>query len=149
MALCAAAFGQASYTAQVRGVVTDQTGAALPNATVIITNDGTNISLTAHTDERGFYILTGLRPDKYTIKVEVTGFQAAESKNVVLAVDQQATLNFALKPSTVSRRFSLPKRRRCSIRKTRRSAPMSPTSMSAIFRSTTAAFTVWFSLPAA
>lgn len=93
---------QASYTAQVRGVVTDQTGAALVKATVTITNDGTNISSTAHTDESGLYILTGLRPDKYTVKVEAAGFQSAESKNVVLAVDQQATLNYSLKPSAVS-----------------------------------------------
>ncbi len=48
-------FGQASYTAQVRGVVADQSGALVANATVTITNDGTNISQTAQTDEHGQY----------------------------------------------------------------------------------------------
>ena len=38
--------GQASYTAQVRGTVTDQTGAVVQGATVTITNDGTNVSTT-------------------------------------------------------------------------------------------------------
>jgi len=38
------AFGQASYTSQVRGIVTDQTGAVVQNALVTITNDGTAIS---------------------------------------------------------------------------------------------------------
>src|SRR5882762_11127735 len=84
----AAAFGQASYTAQIRGVVTDQSGALVPNATITITNDGTSISVTAHSDDRGQYILTGLRPAVYTIKTERVGFRAVESKNVVLQVDQ-------------------------------------------------------------
>ncbi|MBZ5549300.1 MAG: carboxypeptidase-like regulatory domain-containing protein [Acidobacteriia bacterium] len=45
------ALGQASYTAQVRGVVTDQSGAVVPNATLTITNDATNISMTARSDD--------------------------------------------------------------------------------------------------
>ena len=92
------ALGQASYTAQVRGTVTDQTGAVVVNAPVTITNDGTNVSTSVHTDDHGLYLLTGLRPSTYTIKVEAAGFRSAETKNVVLAVDQQSTLNFSLKP---------------------------------------------------
>jgi len=92
------AFGQASYTAQIRGVVTDQTGAVVANATVMITNDATNISLTTHSDDRGQYVLTGLRPATYTIKAEGSGFQPVVNKNVVLQVDQQTTINFELRP---------------------------------------------------
>ncbi|MBZ5550580.1 MAG: carboxypeptidase-like regulatory domain-containing protein [Acidobacteriia bacterium] len=98
VAIQAPVFGQASYTAQIRGVVTDQTGAVVPNATVTITNDATNISLTAHSDDRGQYILTGLRPAVYTIKAEGTGFRALQKTNVVLQVDQQTTINFELRP---------------------------------------------------
>src|SRR5215831_7885551 len=97
----APAFGQASYTAQVRGVVMDASGAYLAKATVTITNDSTNISTVTHTDEHGQYLLAGLRPDKYTVKVEAPGFQVAQSKDVVLGVDQQAALNYTLKPSSV------------------------------------------------
>src|SRR5215468_1987294 len=96
------AFGQASYTAQVRGVVKDQSGAMMPNATVTITNDATGISSTAHSDANGLYILTGLRPAVYTIKAERDGFRAAEQKNVVLQVDQQTTIDFELHPVGVS-----------------------------------------------
>ncbi|HMJ22601.1 MAG TPA: carboxypeptidase-like regulatory domain-containing protein, partial [Terriglobales bacterium] len=92
------ALGQASYTAQVRGSVTDQTGAVVQNAKVTITNDGTGVSTSAKTDDHGFYLLTGLRPNTYTIRAEASGFRTAENKNVVLAVDQQATLNFNLNP---------------------------------------------------
>src|ERR1700682_910669 len=89
----AAAWGPASYTAQVRGTVTDQTGAVVPSATVTLTNDGTNISTSATTDSRGQYCLHGVRPAAYTLKVESTGFQESVQKNVVLAVAQQASID--------------------------------------------------------
>ncbi|HKV76941.1 MAG TPA: TonB-dependent receptor [Candidatus Sulfotelmatobacter sp.] len=95
------ALGQGSYTAQIRGVVKDQTGAIVPNATITITNDATGITTVARSDGSGLYILAGLRPAVYTIQVEVKGFRAAEQKNVVLAVDQQTTIDFTLHPPGV------------------------------------------------
>jgi hypothetical protein len=96
--LTAFSLGQASYTSQLRGVVTDQTGAVVRNATVTITNNGTNISSVAHTDDHGSYIFTGLRPAIYTLKVEMAGFQPVEKTNVVLQVDQQTSIDVALHP---------------------------------------------------
>ena len=96
------AFGQASYTAQVRGVVRDQSGAMITDATIVITNDATGISTTAHSDEHGLYILTGLRPAVYTIRADRPGFRPAEQKNVVLQVDQQTSIDFELHPLGVS-----------------------------------------------
>src|SRR5215472_1532821 len=93
-----AGFGQASYTAQVRGVVKDQSGALVTDATVTITNNATGISTVAHSDANGLYILTGLRPAAYTIKADRNGFRSAEQKNVVLQVDQQTTIDFELHP---------------------------------------------------
>src|SRR5581483_4427861 len=92
------AFGQASYTAQVRGVVKDASGAMVTQANVTIINDCTGISTTAHTDDHGLYILTGLRPAVYTIRAEAPGFRTAEQKNVVLQVDQQTSIDFTLNP---------------------------------------------------
>ena len=93
-----AIWGQASYTAQIRGVVTDQSGAVVPGATLVITNDATGISVTAHSDGHGQYILTGLRPAVYTIKTDAAGFRPAEQRNVVLQVSQQTTIDFTLHP---------------------------------------------------
>src|SRR5271165_6739049 len=90
--------GQASYTAQVRGVVADQTGAVLQGAKLTMTNDGTGISASASTDSNGLFVFSGLRPSTYTVKVEAAGFQEAVQKDIVLAVAQAATLNFVLKP---------------------------------------------------
>ena len=96
--LVAAAFGQASYTAQVRGTIKDQSGAVVAHATITITNDATGIAVTSHSDDNGLYILTGLRPAVYTIRAEITGFRSAEEKNVVLQVDQQTSIDFTLHP---------------------------------------------------
>src|SRR5271165_1328598 len=97
-----AAYGQGSYAAQIRGVVTDQSGAVVSNATVTITNDGTNIAQTAHSDEHGQFFLSGLRPAVYTIKAQAKGFGVAEKKNVVLQVDQQTSVDFVLRPLGVT-----------------------------------------------
>src|SRR5271166_3223316 len=100
--LAAMGFGQASYTAQVRGVVTDQTGALVAKETVTITNDGTNITQSAHTDEHGQYFFSGMRPSVYTIKAQATGFRIVEKTNVVLQVDQQTSVDFVLHPLGVT-----------------------------------------------
>jgi Carboxypeptidase regulatory-like domain/TonB dependent receptor len=94
--------GQASYQAQVRGVVADSTGAVLPNATITITEVGTNLTQTATTDRSGEYTLRALRPSTYVVKVQAAGFQTVERKGVVLAVDQEASLNFSLRPAGTS-----------------------------------------------
>src|SRR5581483_9575263 len=73
-------------------------GAMVTQANVTIINDGTGISTTAHTDDHGLYILTGLRPAVYTIRAEAPGFRTAEQKNVVLQVDQQTSIDFTLNP---------------------------------------------------
>ena len=92
------AWTQASYTSQIRGVVKDQSGALVPNATIVITNDATGISQTSHTGDNGLYVLTGLRPAVYTIKADAAGFRPAEEKNVVLQVAQQTSIDFTLHP---------------------------------------------------
>jgi len=94
-------FGQGSYTAQVRGTVTDQSGAVVAHAKVVFTDDGTGVATSAATNENGQYVANGLRPTKYTVKTDATGFRPVEQKDVVLAVSQQATLNFTLKPLSV------------------------------------------------
>ncbi len=97
-----AGLAQGSYEAQVRGTVTDQSGAIMVNAAVTITNDATNIAQTSHSDEHGQYFFTGLRPAVYTVKVQVAGFRISEKKNVVLQVDQQTSVDFVLHPLGVN-----------------------------------------------
>jgi hypothetical protein len=94
--------GQSSYTAQLSGVVTDSTGAAVPGARVTLTDQATSVSSAFTTDDHGIYVFTGMRPATYTIRVEAPGMSRQERKELVLAVNQQTTLDFSLTPGSVS-----------------------------------------------
>jgi len=83
-------------------MVSDATGAAVPNATVTIQNVGTNISSSVHTDDKGAYHFTDLRPSTYVVKVEASGFGPAEKTGVVLEVDQEASINFSMSIASLS-----------------------------------------------
>ena len=100
--LIGSAGAQSTYTAQLTGVVMDSSGAVVPNAKVTLTDEGTNISTVRETDNRGVYVLTNLRPSTYTIRVEALGMLPVERKGLVLAVAQQATLDFTVSPRGVS-----------------------------------------------
>ena len=102
-----AALGQGSYQAQVRGQVTDQSGAVITNATVTITNVATNIAQSVKTDDHGQYVFTGLRPANYSVQVQFSGFRSAEKTNVVLAVDQKTTIDFVLQPSSINEKMEV------------------------------------------
>jgi hypothetical protein len=93
------AFGQGTYTAQLRGAVRDTSGAALVGATLTMTEDATGVSHQASSDPQGLYIFQALRPSTYTLRVEAQGFKPASNRNIVLAVNQQAQLDFTLTPA--------------------------------------------------
>ena len=65
----------AQYRASLRGTVTDPTGAVVPEATVTLTNTGTNQVMTATSDANGIYTFNGLPPDHFSVKAEKQGFQ--------------------------------------------------------------------------
>ncbi|MGA7375205.1 MAG: carboxypeptidase-like regulatory domain-containing protein, partial [Candidatus Sulfotelmatobacter sp.] len=95
-------FAQGNYRAQLRGIVSDASGAVVPNATVTIRDTGTNISSSARTDDKGSYFFTGLRPSTYDVKAEAPGFRASDRTGVVLEVDQESSLNFKLQLAGVT-----------------------------------------------
>ena len=60
---------------RIVGVVTDPSGAAVPGATVTITQAETAASITITTDDTGSYNATALKIGTYTLSVEKQGFQ--------------------------------------------------------------------------
>src|SRR5262249_34886698 len=69
---------------QVTGVVTDPSGAAIPNAKVTVTNVGTNLSVTTTTNQSGLYVARELPIGTYKITVEAPGFKTITNTNLVL-----------------------------------------------------------------
>src|SRR5262245_51981505 len=94
-------FSQATYTAQLTGTVTDSSGGVVAGAKVSLTDEATNIAATAETDDQGVYVFTGLRPGSYMLRVEANNFASVERKNLILAVNQRASLNVTLNPDVV------------------------------------------------
>src|SRR6476619_1774834 len=79
------AFGQGSTTATVRGNIQDSSGGVLPGATVTVTNTGTKAVQTAVSDDRGQYLISGLFPGTYDLRVELSGFKSYERKALALS----------------------------------------------------------------
>src|SRR6476469_166091 len=86
----------------IRGTVTDPSGAVVTNATVTATDVAKGIKHTVATDNNGQYRLTGLQPAAYSLSVSKSGFQTELAKNVVVNVGQTSTVDFPMKVSQVS-----------------------------------------------
>ena len=96
------ALGQASSsTAELRGQVTDNTGAVIPGATITVTDAAKGAGRTATTDSQGNYVFIGLLPSTYSVKVEAKGFGSNTTK-VELTVGQQASVPFKLTPGDLA-----------------------------------------------
>ncbi|MGE5124904.1 MAG: carboxypeptidase regulatory-like domain-containing protein, partial [Betaproteobacteria bacterium] len=99
-ALLAVALGAGPAAAQesrgrVQGLVTDTSGAIVPGASVVLTNDGTQVAVTRVTNRDGRYLFDYVDPASYTIKVELAGFKTTIQQNV--RVQQRADVTVDVK----------------------------------------------------
>jgi hypothetical protein len=94
-------YGQ-SGVGTILGTVTDASGAAIANATVEVTNTGTNVTQRTQTTSAGTYNAPYLRPGVYRVSVSMAGFQKSVVEGVSLSVDQENRVDLSLKPGTIS-----------------------------------------------
>src|SRR5438067_402872 len=88
-------------TADLKGVITDPSGAAIAGAKVKVESKATGQMRETTTRETGDYIFLGLPPGHYNITVEAANFRPAVAQDVKLTVGQQAQLPFQLQISVV------------------------------------------------
>jgi hypothetical protein len=93
--LASAAYAQVDSGA-ISGVVTDATGAVIPNATVVITQESTNQNTELKTNGTGFYSAPSLRPGRYLVTVKHEGFRAQKSPPFELRIQDRVQMNFQL-----------------------------------------------------
>ena len=86
-----AAFGQFT-SGSISATVVDPQGAAVPQATVNLTNKQTNVSLAATTDNIGRFVFPTVPPGVYDLVVKAAGFKTLERSNLVLQVNERLTL---------------------------------------------------------
>jgi hypothetical protein len=83
-------------TGTILGTVRDPQNAAVPGATVTLTDQGKGTSHTATTDTQGSYIAPFLIPGTYEVTVELSGFKKHVRRGVVLQVNQRARVDVVL-----------------------------------------------------
>ena len=100
----AGAFAQAvAGLGAVAGTVRDVSGAALPNATVVISNDSKGIRRTTQTTDAGVFAAPALVPATgYSIRVSGQGFADWEVKDFQIQVGQVVDFTITLQISTIS-----------------------------------------------
>ena len=100
-ALAAPPFAAATAAAQVNtgrivGTVQDPSKAAIPQATVVVTDTATNQSTTVLTNERGDFVVTPLNPGTYQVTVKMDGFQTAVVEAAEVQVGQSTRVDVEL-----------------------------------------------------
>ena len=99
------AFGQVS--ASLSGHISDQTGAAVPNATVTAINMETGVSRTVASNPSGRYQLLELPIGRYEIRASKEGFAEEMRKGIFLVIGQDATADLALQVGQVKQQITV------------------------------------------
>lgn len=86
---------------QIAGQVADTNGAAVPNATVKVTNKGNGLERTATTSSDGLFTIVLLPPGTYLVVAEATGFAAATVDDVIVNVGRSADLTLTVGASGI------------------------------------------------
>lgn len=100
LVIAASAFAQATG-GRASGIVTDATNAAIPNATVTLTNDATGQTLTAQTTSAGAFHFPNLPVGGYTMKVTADGFKTTQGE-LQITLNQESAVNLSLQPGNVT-----------------------------------------------
>ncbi len=89
-------------SATLSGIVTDASGAIVPEASVTVTNVAVGIVSKATSDTAGNYLFPHLSPGTYTITVEKAGFKSSVITGITLLVNQQARVDAQLQVGDVA-----------------------------------------------
>ena len=89
-------------TGRIVGNVTDQSGAALVGAKVVVTNIGTQISRATSTDKNGFFEVLSLPIGSYKVTVDMHGFRRQAFENQTLEINQSLRLDAKLEVGQAS-----------------------------------------------
>jgi Carboxypeptidase regulatory-like domain/TonB dependent receptor len=97
----APAFAQVD-NGRIAGIVRDSSGALATGVTAKAKNERTGEERSAVTNDQGYFLIAPLKPSTYTIRVERAGFAPIEYTAMPLAIGQELTLDFELKPAGVT-----------------------------------------------
>ncbi|MGH9644017.1 MAG: carboxypeptidase regulatory-like domain-containing protein [Terriglobales bacterium] len=90
------AFAQ-SETATISGRITDQSGAVLPGADVVLQSADRGAAMTTTTNAAGMYVFSSVRPGIYHLTVKKENFQTVNEISLTANVQDHIEQNFSLK----------------------------------------------------
>lgn len=96
--------------ASLTGIVTDQSGAPVPGATVTATTQETNVAYTGVSNAAGNYTLTSLPLGTYVIKAELAGFKTTVTNPIQVEAKQIVRLDFKLDLGKIEESIEVPAR---------------------------------------
>jgi hypothetical protein len=97
------AFAQGGSTkTSVSGIVTDTAGGVIPGATVVVTNNDTNIATNTVTNGEGAFNVPALDPGTYTITVALEGFKTSVIKDQRLIAASPASVKLVIEVGNLS-----------------------------------------------
>jgi len=102
LALCNIGVWAQSTQGGVHGAVSDASGAAVPNAKVTLTNEGTNEAHSATTNSAGFYDFSNVVPATYTVIAESPSFKKFERTNIIVGTQEYVTVDVRLEVGNVT-----------------------------------------------
>ena len=89
------------------GQVVDPSGAAIPEASITLTNVGTSFPQTVTTDGTGIYVFKLVQPGNYMLTVVARGFAKYVQQGIVIDANVNATQNVSMKLGSSSQTVSV------------------------------------------
>jgi hypothetical protein len=87
---------QGETTSAINGAVTDQTGSAIPSATVTLLSEDTGQRRTLKADDSGRFAFPQLKPSTYSLEAAAPNFRSQRKTNIPAALGHTQTVNFTL-----------------------------------------------------
>jgi len=92
----------AQQTGSINGTVVDPSGAGVPGADVVLTNDGTGATRQMLSSAQGYFNFTDLSAAHYSLQVTARGFETLKMSGLTLNVQQQMTVAPVLQLGTTT-----------------------------------------------
>jgi hypothetical protein len=99
--LCSCSLLAQTFRGSIQGSVTDATGAAIPDAQVVVSNSEIGVKRTVDTDANGNFTVTELPLGKYIVTSSKTGFRTELMRNVEVTLGVITRANLTLSPGQV------------------------------------------------
>jgi outer membrane receptor protein involved in Fe transport len=93
---------QSTTDGAISGLVTDQSGAVIPGASVVASNLGTGSTSSGTSDDSGRYLIFHLRPGTYSVEITAKGFAGFKATSIIVEVGRTTTVDATLGVQTLT-----------------------------------------------